>query len=214
VVDNAARYGFRPYVKNVGDLFTNKRHVATAYQAVAAGEVSVGLSIGDLIIELSDGSLQLAAAATTPWAPVAARGVIVGFGEIYNAAQGRMEYADYLPGGNAWGTKFARAPQILWVPVEECLWEVDVDDKVTATTEAGYRAFVGENVDHIFVPDVTDSAKPRANGKLDISGHATTDTLFWRIVGISPTSDNRDFSGANVKLLVRANVYQSGPSGV
>jgi len=213
VVDNAARYGFRPYVKNVGDLFTNKRHVATAYQAVAPGPTNVGLSIGDPIIELSDGSLQLAAASDTG-AAAAARGVIVGFGEIYNAAQGRMEYADYLPGGNAWGTKFARAPQILWVPVEECLWEVDVDDKVTATTEAGYRAFVGENVDHVFSADTTDSAKPRARGRLDISGHDTTDTLFWRIVGISPTSDNRDFSGANVKLLVRANVYQSGPTGV
>lgn len=213
MADNAPKYGFRPYkAKTHSPSLRQPRHVATAYGAVvdpnASGtaSVDVGLSVGDPVRLVADGSFSLAVAATTG-APVAARGIIVGFDGVWDGDIKRFK--DYVPHGHAWGTIWERAPKVQWLAVEDYIWEIDVDDIVTATTEATYRALIGMNANHVCTGDVTDTGKPLARPRLDISTIATTATLFWRVVGVSPTSENRYFDGANVKLLVEANVSQT-----
>ncbi len=95
---------------------------------------------------------------------------------------------------------------MLVYPAAKQVFEIDVDDVVTATTEAGYMAFVGENCDH----RLTAGSEPKSNCLLDISTHVTT-TAQWRIVGVSPIVSNADFSGAYVRMLVTVNETQEAP---
>jgi hypothetical protein len=57
----------------------------------------------------------------------------------------------------------------------------------------------------VFSRDTSIPDQPRCNPVLDISTHATTAALMFRIVGVSKSRENADFSGANVKLLVQLN---------
>ena len=73
---------------------------------------------------------------------------------------------------------------------------------MTATTQAGYEAFIGENCRFVNTGAV---GELRAKPKLDIATHATTNTFPFKIVGVAPSPPNVDFSGANVELLVISN---------
>ena len=81
------------------------------------------------------------------------------------------------------------------------MWRIIVNDATTATTEAAYQALVGENCSHIHTAA---SGGLALTPKLNISTHATTATLDWRIIGI-PDRTSQDFSGANVDLEVVCN---------
>jgi hypothetical protein len=197
MADNLQRYGFRvcqgrhaPHENPI------KKKVASGYQATTAD-----LHIGDPVSLVSDGTVALAAAGS---------GLIYGvITQILPYWDGtKMVFNDRLPGGTAPGTTIV--DRFSYVMVQRAfgtIFEVDVDDAVTATTLAAYQAFIEENCDHAFSVDAT--AK-KSFPRLDISTHAVTATLQWRIVGISETGDNRDYSGAYVKLLVQANVVSEG----
>lgn len=114
----------------------------------------------------------------------------------------KMVVSAKCPSNVAWGTIEERRTEVLYIPAEAGLWEVMVDDASTATTEAGYRAFIGENCDHSLAG--RDTATLMLNPRLDISTHVTT-TAQWRIRGISQSVANMDFSGANVRLIVEVN---------
>jgi hypothetical protein len=92
--------------------------------------------------------------------------------------------------------------------VNQAIWEIDCDDAVTATTEAAYQLTGGANADHRLHGAAGAAAESGAKPRLDISTVNTTNTLIWRIIGISPTQNNRDYSGNYVKLLVVANLAQ------
>lgn len=130
-------------------------------------------------------------------------GIIVGVLPYYDAAQNLMVPANALPSDIAWGTVLERQSKLLVVPADAGIWEIDCDDATTATTEAAYQAFIGENCDHT----LAGASGTKLNPRLDISAHGTA-TQQWRIVGISPTVNNRDFSGLYVKLLVKVNEGQ------
>ena len=202
MANNTHYYGFRPFI---GNPFKGGRStppamemtVASAYQAQDDGSgLSVDLNVGDPVKRVSDGTIALAN--TTE----AVYGIIAGFGPYWNGS--KMVPTNYLPGGTTW-TLEARKPVVYVIPVNACLWEIDVDENTTATTIGGYRAFIGENVTHTCVGV---SATKKADPRLDISTHAVTESLVWRIEGISPSAHNADFTGTNVKLLVAANVSQ------
>ena len=91
------------------------------------------------------------------------------------------------------------------MPAECAVWNIIVNDATTATTEAAYQAFIGENCSHIHTAL---SGGLALTPKLNISTHATTATLDWRIVGI-PNRSVQDFTGANVELEVICNRPQS-----
>jgi hypothetical protein len=89
------------------------------------------------------------------------------------------------------------------IPAAGNYFEIDCDDASTATTYAAYLAFIGEAADHTFDVGTVERAG-YANPKLDISTHLNS-AGQWKIVGVSRTMNNRDFTGLNVKLIVEIN---------
>jgi hypothetical protein len=131
-------------------------------------------------------------------------------------SNGKSRPVSYLPGATSYTNEVDRTSLIV-LPFANNIWEVDVDDAVTATTLAAYRLLVGLNADMIYTTDVTNADKPRARPELDISTAATTAALDFRIIGVSKTAENVDFSGTGVKLLVQLNLGSDpnlGTSGV
>lgn len=202
-MDNPVRYGLRPFKGRAGaDFAPVWRDVASGYQA-APGAVNVNLNIGDPVIRVSDGTVAIATGTGV------CHGVIIAIGPYWNAARGLMEPTSVLPGGTVYGSVFERRSRVLIMPVLNWYFEIDVDDAVTATTEAAYRAFIGENANIAFSAS---AATGLASPRLDISTHATTNTLPWNIHDISPNKLNQDFAGANVKLIVSCNLPDESPN--
>lgn len=202
-MDNIAIYGIRPATgKWSSDPVLRPAFVATAYQA-APGGTNVDLNIGDPIARVSDGSVALATAGATN--PIL--GVIAQVLPCWDSGLGAMRYTDRLPGGTVWGTNVERMSRVLFWPAMGRYFEVDVDDAVTATTELGYRALIGQNVNLIYSAV---SAERKAYPKVDISLNNTTNTFQFNIVDLAP-NNNVDYSGANVKLIVSINLPDENP---
>lgn len=214
MADNRQCYGWRWSVSANGRPHPNPIEVIVATGEsfdINGGASNVGVGPGDIVRLKSTGGIELAEGAEGAGGAESPYAVVVGVQPYWDAANSRMTYGNVLPSDVAWGTKLERQSKLLVVPVEWGLWEVDCDEATTATTKAAYQAFIGENCDHRH--DVT-STNTRPTPRLDISTHNTTNTLIWRIVGISPTQDNQDFSGNYVKLIVAANVVQGKSAGV
>jgi len=205
-MNNTPRYGFRLHRSLVssGIPALERMIVATAQTfPVTSGAQTPNLRPGDVVSRTTTGGPILCdGAETTPTAPYA---VVMGIGPQWNSAKNVMEYADELASGVAWGTNLERQSTIFVIPANWAEWEVDVDENTTATTKAAYQALIGENVTMINTGAANESnIKPL----LDISTHATTNTLIWQIIGVSDTVENRDFSGTRVKLIVKPNIWQ------
>lgn len=220
MVDNRPGYGFRWSREWNGSDVPKPITCLVATECsfdVSGGAANVGLGKGDPVAQVNTGTVTLCDgsenSSPTPY------GIVVGVAPYWNSTKSRMEFGEVLPSDTAWGTVQARRSEVYVIPASAGFWEIDCDDATTATTEAAYQLLVGENCPHILTGA---SGQTRAYPKLDISAHATTDSLAWRIVGISKTRDNKDFSGANVKLIVQANfatlpefnVTASGGTGV
>lgn len=202
-MDNVSLYGFRPHAGRFSSVEAAvQKFVATAYQA-APGGTNVDLNIGDPVIRVSDGSVAIAVAGATN--PV--YGIIVGVVGVWDAGLGAMRPSDKVPGATTWSS-IDRQTKVLVLPVQGRYWEVDVDDNTTATTLAGYQAFIGENVNLIYNASATTG---KAAARVDISAHATTNTFQCNIADVSPSMMNQDFSGANVKLIVQFNLPDENP---
>lgn len=203
MANNTHLYGFRWHsARNGGKEMPApmRKHVATSQNDQSDGAAaSVDLNIGDPVKLVSTGGVTLAN--TTD----AVYGIIVGIAPYWNGTA--MTPGKKLPNQTNWGTVESRRSYVYVVPAKAGYWEIDVDEATTFTTEATYRAAIGENVDHTCVGSGT-TADPR----IDISGHATTSTLGWRIEDISPSLHNRDFSGTNVKIIVSVNESQEAGS--
>lgn len=205
-MDNISRPGFRWAKGNAHPMPSpHKVHVATAASFdVSGGASNVALRAGDPVTMLSTGTVTLCAGFEASGTAVAVYGIIVGVGPYWDAAQNLMVPTNALPSDVAWGTVEDRKSTLYVVPAEAGFWEIECDDAATATTEAAYRALIGENCDHT----LAGASGTLVNPRLDISQHVTT-TAQWRIEGISDTADNRDFSGNYVKLIVRVNEGQA-----
>lgn len=210
MADNRKQYGFRWYrgLNGSKEMPAPERMiVATAASFdITGGASNVELGPGDVVRKLSTGGVGLCAGAETT--VVEPYGVVVGVGPYWDGS--KMVWKKTLPSDIAWGTNLERQSTVWVVPLAAGIWEVDCDDAVTATTKAAYQAFIGENCD--FRHDTT-STNTRPTPRLDISTHNTTNTLTMRIVDVSDTAMNQDFSGNYVKLLVRANLIQDPAYG-
>jgi len=196
---SAGGFRWRSALQGNGRPRTFKKRVASAYQAsVNPGSVSCDLFPGDPVKLVNDGTIALAAAGDSIW------GVIAGIVQWWDGYV--LQFTDRIPGGTTYGTVLERASIVEVYPVAGQIFEIDCDDAVTATTEAGYTAYIGENCDHVFAPVAADR---KANPLLDISTHVAT-TAQWRIEDLS-RQVNADYSGAYVKLLVSANEVQQPP---
>lgn len=205
MADNAVRYGVR-FVRSRyggGNADIQEAWVATAASFdVNAGAQNVVLGEGDLLVQLSDGSVTLAVGAEGADSATIL-GVVSGIKQYYDTARGVMTaMGPGVPSDLAWGTNLARQTRVYYTPIESAVWAIQCDDASTATTEAAYNAFIGENCRFVNTGIVGDN---RARPKLDISTHATTNTFPFKIVGLGQTAQNQDYSGANVELLVISN---------
>lgn len=179
--------------------------VASAYQA-APGGVNVDLNVGDPVKEVTGsgndpGSVALIAGTDTPF------GVICGIAPNYNSSLGRRQFTPSLPGGTTWGTNLERISYVYVIPVANQVFEAVCDDATTFTTELGYLTSVNKNVT-LTINQVSGSTL--ATPKIDISTVNTTNTLTWRILGLSRRIDI-DYSLTNVPLLITANLAQQAP---
>jgi hypothetical protein len=220
-MNNLTGYGFRwakewPGQRDIPGIIP--RYVASAASFdPSGGTANCVLGPGDVVNEVSDGTVffcQGTENAQTPRIPYA---VVVGVYPFFDASlgsHGAMRWGTVLPSDVAWGTNINRASKVACVPITAGVWEVDIDETSASwDTEAEFRDMIGENVDMINTNSPTNRLAP----KLDISSNATTATLYFRIVGISRTVENQDFSGTGVKLLVRANISSTpehAPLGV
>jgi hypothetical protein len=210
VANNAKKYGFR-FVGYGGISSDQPRIIRMPIVSglqPSASATNVDLRAGDPVKQLSTGGIDLAAAGDTVF------GVILGFTTVWDGQ--KMAFRNKWPGGTSYGTTLTPAERrtyALIVLAHDAWFEVDADDNTTATTEAAYLALVGENCDHAVPADTTDSGNPKADPMLDISTHATTSTLGWRILGISTAVENKDFSGTQVKLIVTCNKVSTAPAG-
>jgi hypothetical protein len=175
-----------------------EKPVADGYQATVGGS-NVHLGTGDPVKLASDGTVELCAATD------ACYGIIVGVKRYWDGSVIRS--GSVVPGASTGGGLLHRQSRVLVIPAHWGIWEVDVDDKTTATTEAAYQAFLEENVE--ISNTRTEYAEGfRARSRLDISLHATTAALVWRIVGIAGNQSNQSFAESNVRLLVAINKCQ------
>lgn len=205
MADNRVEYGFRWSTAYNGYPMPMPLEFTIADDEsfdVSGGASKVKLGPGDPVRIQSDGHLDLAAGNETT--AEGAFGIVIGVKPYWDGDF--MQPSNTIPSDVSYDTNLARQTKVHVVPVTAGAWEVDVDDSSTATTQSAYQAFVGENADHILTGSTDND---RAYPKLDISTHATTSSLIWRILKISPTLNNEDFSGANVKLVVIPNVAQS-----
>jgi len=204
MADNPQMYGFRYHGSRVGmDYKPERVRVASGYQGADVNAASCNLNVGDVVKKVSDGTVALAAGTDAFF------GVIVNILPYYDGS--KMRWNKFLPGNTVYGTVLERQSFVEIVPVAGYLFEVDINaTNASWDTQAEFNAFIGENVNHI---NTGDTVNVSANPQLNISGHATTNTLQWRITDVSPTLMNQDFSGNYVKLIVTANISQQAAGG-
>lgn len=202
MADNRAKYGFRFYssITGVGRTAGVEFPIASAYEPLINTNESVGLSIGDPVQILTDGSVALAGDTTTSGA--VPFGVIAGFVNVKVDSNQKARPASYYPSGTTYSTK-ANETRAIVLPFGRDVWEIDHRNGAL-TTEAAYRAIIGHNADMVFTRDTSNADRPRANPQLDLTSTGSA-TAHFRIFGVSKTAENVDFSGANVKLLVQLN---------
>lgn len=203
MADNNHKYGIRFYssITGVGRPAALEFHVASGYAPVINTNVSVGLTIGDPVQLLTDGSVALAGDTTTTGA--VPFGVVVGITNAKVDSNNKARPTSYYPTGTTYTTK-ANETRVAVIPFGRDIFEIDADDAVTATTETAYRALIGNNADLVYLLDSSNPDRRKANPMLDISTAAAA-TAHFRILGISKTQENKDFSGNYVKLLVQLN---------
>jgi len=203
MADNPALYGFRyHHTINGGPRPTPIWHHVVTGQSfdVNGGQANAELTKGDVVrLNASGGVEQCDGDEDTAESPY---GVVVGVGPYWDGEVMRPTKA--LPSDVNWGTILARRSMVAVVPVEGVVWEVDVDDATTATTRAAYDLLIMLNVEMVN-SGAASQTPARLAPKINISTAATTNTFFWKIIGVSETAKNQDFSGANVKILVQSN---------
>jgi hypothetical protein len=212
MADNKAKYGFRFYSSMTGSPRPPivEGYIATAYQPNVSA-TDVGLSIGDPVSQLATGYYALAEDVNTDDRLF---GVIAGFANVKVDSNGKARPASYYPGGTTYTTE-ANRTKVLIMPFGRDIWEIDAAGQA-GTTFAEWIALYGLNADLQYDLDVSNPDRPRAKPVLSAT-LATTQASNFRLVGVSKTLENQDFSGANVKLLVQLNTGSEpmlGPAGV
>lgn len=200
MADNRPKYGFRYYMnlRGGGVPPAVEGFVASGYTGDFSG--NVGISIGDPVEKVTDGSFILANDTATD--PGRVFGVVVGIANARIDINGKSKPASFLPANTTYTTK-AGESRVMVLPVAGIVWEVDADAQ-TATTEAGWRALMGLNCPISATRDTSNPDKPRMRPRA-ATGTTGTGTDHLRLWDISKTQENQDLSGANVKLLVMFN---------
>lgn len=193
MADNVTVRGFR-WVRSesgVGKPPILELPVADAY--------ATKLCRGDAVKFAADGSMQRAAAADA-----LIYGVVAGVKNFWDGTF--RQRGSFVPASTTYGTDLTKQTLLQVIPVMGQIFEIDSNDSSTATTELAYQALVNENCDHV----IESGSLNISYMALNISTHAIT-AKQWRIIGISKTLFNQDFTGNRVKLLVQCNQSEAVP---
>jgi len=165
--------------------------VASAYGTV--------LYRGDPIKVLSDGTVSAASAGDT----------------LYGFFSHAVQYYDgtVVRGGgklpvSTYGSVLSRQSLVAVIPARGQIFRGYADDATTATTLSAFQAYVQENIEWVAGTAVGD----QSGALLDISTHATTNTLSLRIENI-PDIDLTDFTSVGVPIEFSVNLIQDTGSG-
>lgn len=214
MANNTHVYGFR-WATNINGMSQPKPELLAVDSGanfnVSGNATNLNLNVGDPVRLTTNGTVQLAGGNENSQTSQAPWGVVVGMGPVGFFNGTRMVRQQFLQSGCTYGTKVDFQSQVLVVRFSAGIWEIDVDDNVTATSYLAYQALIGENCDHQLVPNGQGftNAQLAANPVLNIASHnPATTTLSMRITGISTNFANQDYSGTFVKLLVGVNKGQ------
>jgi hypothetical protein len=132
-------------------------------------------------------------------------GVVIGVQQVLNTAKGVLEPATRVASGVVYGTNLEHQTIVLVVPGDSGIWEIDSSQ--TYADQAAAQAISGANADLVFTTTAADlNGTPRLGAAI-ASGAAGQ----LRILGPSPTMENRFWDGANLKFLVEVNESQRPP---
>lgn len=187
----------------VGSRVNPNQHSPAITILPVASAYGTEIPRGHPVVLLSDGTLTVAAEATDV---------------IYGISDGAAQYYDgtairagnTLPASTTYGSVSQRQSRLRVIRVAGQLFRCNCDEATTATTQAAYEAFVGENVEW----NAGTTANGESGAQLDISTHATTATaaFAWRIENV-PDKETQDFSSTLVSLLVSCNLPQDTAGG-
>lgn len=209
MADNQIFYGFRPFKSRYGSAIPQpERGFCVSGQAfnVNGGIQNANLQTGDVIRKLASGGLALCDGAEGAGGAQDPLGVVAAIEPYYNAGNARMQPSSFLPSGVVYGTNLERQSRVHYWRIDQIIWEVDCNG--TLADLAAYQLTEGANVGFRLYGAAGAAVETGAKPRLDITTVNTTNTLTWRIMSVSPTQNNRDFSGQYVKLLVIPNVFQ------
>lgn len=150
---------------------------------------------------VAGGSIELAATNDAVY------GVFDGMAQVYNATEGTVAPAGAYTATVTWGTVLSRQSQCYVIPVRNQIFRITCDENTTATTQAGYEAFIQENADF----GAGTASGDQAGHVLDISTHATT-AEDCRIVNV-PDKETTNFANTGVELEVEFNLIQGTQVG-
>lgn len=189
-----------------GFRFKRMKHGPKSYQPIRGCVLTnntTAIFTGDAVKRVSTGDWVVAAAGD------AIGGICCGV-EQYQGTDGVMRKGGaYLPAATTFTGGLGSDTQsvIRVIPALGAIFEVDAN-AATATTLAGWMAFVGENVD--LVATAGNTTTGQSGFTVASAGHAVTNTLVFRIEDISQRIDV-DYSAVGVKLLVSVNLCQDVP---
>lgn len=201
MADNTAKYGLR-WAKSFSDACPRGLSVPVASgQAFTMGSATgADLQCGDPVKYLSTGSTFEDVDLTEEiW------GIMVGVKQVFNSVVSAVGPAVKVASGITY-TNFEDETQIYVVPAEQGIWEIDA--AFTLADRAAWIAIVGQNADLVFT---TTAADLNGTPRLAAPTGGGTGSAQFRILGLSPTFENQDLSGANVKLLVEVVETQRPP---
>ncbi len=167
---------------------------------VVATSYGTKLAIGDPVKILNDGTIAICAAGDSCY------GVFDGAEQYFDGTVIRR--GGSLPATTVWGSTWERRSVARVIPAQDQIFQVCADDATTATTPAAFLAFIGENCELVAGTSVNDTS----GYLLDISTHATTNTLSWTIEGLV-NPNLTDFASIYVPLEVRVNLLQDISAG-
>lgn len=165
-----------------------------------ADDYSTALYIGDPVKLLSTGYIAAASAGDTLY------GVFVGCEQYYDGTAIRK--GGKYPASQSYDTNFERQTKVRVIPAFGQIFALCADDGTTATTYAAHLAFIGENCEWVAGTASGDDS----GALLDISTHATTNTLSLRLHALG-TGTDQDFASAYVEYLVTVNLLQKPAAG-
>lgn len=212
MADNRHLYGFRWHGNLEGGCCPKPIEftVKTAFDFSTQAGGAVDLNVGDPVVMDTDGTVILATAAVG--AAQNLFGVVASINNAKVDANGYSRPASFLPVGTTWATEALRS-KVGIIPFGRNTWEIDGNQVFAgATTIANYRVLLGGNVNFIYSRDVTNANRPKANPLLNLAATPdATATKDFRLLDISHTADNFDFSGNFVKLVVVVNSSGEAP---